>query len=141
MNVQAYKHLQDGELHKFDDRPIELELFAARMYTKIVEAAYELEHPRPEPVAVPRGYRRSRADRKSLVKRASRQDRSSEFTMTCKICGETKPRRSNGQTMCNKEQNPLCKKYTTARYMHGRNHPGEAYVSYEDYVKKNGHRE
>jgi len=111
MNTLALKGLMDHELSKFTERPIELELFASRLYVTVLEAAYEAQQPKPPEAAEPA--------------------RPLGAQITCDACGAKRENKGNGKkSRCSAKEDMACYRYAHSRGVWLRANPGRTFGDY-----------
>jgi hypothetical protein len=116
MNTSEFRLLLDAELSRFNERPIELELFAARLYTSVLDGAYEALHPVAKEVVVVKG-----------KKVAQIKNKYTHGKLTCVTCGELIERTTNVQKRCSITQNKMCAQFTNVKATWERKNVGKTY--------------
>lgn len=123
MNTRIVQNVIDDELSKFKRVSLDLELFAARLKTRFLEAAYRESEKAPKMVDVPPVEETTAPDAPvAVVIRAKDVAEAAEepapkpkkaepgkYPFTCVICGTPRSGRLSVQKVCSPKDSPKCK--------------------------------
>lgn len=136
MNTAILKSLLNAELFKFENRPIELELFAARFYCAVLESAYK-------PPELEVQVKKALGSKKILAEVKARKPYTrtgTPVTRTCKFCGDAYEYSGGRQKSCSEVQNPACNRYKQAKAKYdwySRNSgKGKPYITFVEFKQK-----